>query len=192
MKTLEENGTNICIISKYGNQMVPVLKDGSLVGDEYVSAYRSSFGATTSNIYTTLSDEYIAQQNEKGLGRYISPDKQIDASTCLFPDYTWFFKGVSHGHYTRAEVDLLMTVIDADRQLTIDDFDWTQFVVFDYETEIAEPMTEENCHNEYWEADETIDHPQTKQEKLISFLKSLFKWIKSLFELIISRAPKAE
>ena len=192
MKTLEENGTNICVISKYGNQMVPVLKDGSIVGDEYVSAYRSSFGATTSNIYTTLSDEYIAQQNEKGLGRYISPDKQIDASTCLFPDYTWFFKGVSHGYYTRAEANLLMTVIDADRQLTIDDFDWTQFIVYDYQTDIAEPMTEENCHNEYWEADEKTDHPQTKQEKLVSFLKSLFRWIKSLFELIISRAPKAE
>ena len=85
-----------------------------------------------------------------------------------------------------------MTVIDADRQLTIDDFDWTQFIVYDYQTDIAEPMTEENCHNEYWEADEKTDHPQTKKEKLVSFLKSLFRWIKSLFELIISRAPKAE
>ncbi|MGN1417964.1 MAG: hypothetical protein ACI4W6_01395, partial [Acutalibacteraceae bacterium] len=149
MQKLEDNGVNICVVSKYGVQMTPLLKDGSLLADEYVSVYNSSFGATTSTIYTTLSDEYIASQVEKGLGRYISPDKQIDASTCLFPDYTWFFKGVSHGYYSTPEVDLIMKVMDADRQLTVNDFDLTQFIVYDYNTHTASPMTEENCHNEY-------------------------------------------
>jgi len=186
MKKLESDGVNLCIVSKYGVQMVPCLKDGSIIGDEYVSAYNSSFGATTSNLYSTLSDKYIEEQIDKGLGKYISPDKQIDASTCLFPDYTWFFKGVSHGYYTTPEVDLIMKVIDADRQLTIDDFDWTQFIVYDYETHTAAPMTEENCKNEYWTADETIDHPKTKAEKLRSFLSSLFDWLKTLFNMLTS------
>ncbi len=186
MKKLEANGVNLCIISKYGVQMVPCLKDGSILGDEYVSVYNSSFGATTSNLYTTLSDKYIEEQIDKGLGKYISPDKQIDASTCLFPDYTWFFKGVSHGYYTTPEVDLIMKVIDADRQLTVDDFDLTQFIVYDYETHTAAPMTEENCKNEYWTADETIEHPKTKAEKLRSFLSSLFDWLKNLFNMLTS------
>ena len=192
MKKIEEGGVNIGIVSKYGEQMVPVIEDGSLIGDEYVSVYRSSLGATTSDIYSTLDSEYIASQKAKGLGRYISADKQIDASTCLFPDSTWFFKGVPHGYYTTPETDILITVMDSDRQLTIDDFDLTQFIVYDYQTKICEPMNEENCHNEYWSADEKTDHPSTKQERLVSFLKTLFRWLKSLYELVVSRTEKTE
>lgn len=164
--------------------MVPTNIDSSLLGDEFVSAYRSSFGATTTNVYKTFSDEYIAQQTEKGLAKYISPDKHVDASTCLFPEYTWFVKGPAHDDYTTYETDLLMTVMDADRQLTIDDFDWTQFIVYDKATDSAYPMTEDNCNTEIWDADEKVDHPVTKQERLASFLKTLFRWLKSFFELI--------
>lgn len=188
MKSLEDNGVNVCIISKYGLQMLPVLKDGSLVGDEYVSAQKSSFGATTSTIYDTLSDEYIAQRVGEGKGKYISPDKQIDASTCLFPDYTWFIKGEQHGWYAPQETDLLMRVMDADTQLTVDDLELPQYLVISYdESETLSPMTEENCHNELWKADEKTDHPQTKSEKLISFLKTLFRILDGLYRLLASK-----
>ena len=172
---------NLCIISKYGTQMVPMLKDGSILGDQYVSAKNSSFGATTSTVYDTLSDEYIAQREAAGFGKYISPDKQIDASTCLFPDYTWFIKGCSHGFYSTQERDLILSVIDAVRQLEIGDFDWTQFIVFDYENQTFEPMTEDNCHNENWEADKDIEKPQSKSQRLRSLILSLIKWLKSIF-----------
>lgn len=39
-----------------------------------------------------FGDAYLASKD----GRYISPDKSIDASTCLFPDTTWFFNGQHH------------------------------------------------------------------------------------------------
>ncbi len=191
LESVKDTGTNICIISKYGTQMIPFIDGGTTyVGDEYVSAYRSSFGATTSDIYTTLSDEYIAQRQSEGLGKYISPDKQIDASTCLFPDSTWFFKGLPHGYYNTSESNIIMKVIDADRQLTVDDFDWTQFIVFDFHTKIASPMTEENCHNEYFEADEKTDHPETGAEKLISLIKTGIRLLKSFWDLIRSRLFK--
>ncbi|MGN1194361.1 MAG: hypothetical protein ACI4SB_02655 [Acutalibacteraceae bacterium] len=186
MQKLEDNSVNICVVSKYGSQMTPVLKDGSILGDEYVSAYNSSFGATTSTIYDTLSDDYIAGQIEKGLGRYISPDKHIDASTCLFPDYTWFFKGVSHGYYSTPEVDLIMKVMDADRQLTVNDFDLTQFIVYDYATHTAEPMTEDNCQDKYWTADATVDRPQTASEKLHSIITTFIRWLTNVFRLFAS------
>ncbi|MGN0468559.1 MAG: hypothetical protein ACI4GY_07550 [Acutalibacteraceae bacterium] len=186
MQKLEDNGVNICVVSKYGVQMTPMLKDGSLLGDEYVSVKNSSFGATTSNIYGTLGDEYIAGQVEKGLERYISPDKQIDASTCLFPDYTWFFKGVSHGYYSTPEVDLIMSVIDADKQLTVNDFDLTQFIVYDYNTHTASPMTEENCHNENWTADEEVDRPQTQSQKIRAIIKTFMSWLTNMFKMVTS------
>ena len=188
-KVPDANGdtVNLCIISKYGTQMVPMLKDGSILGDQYVSAKNSSFGATTSTVYDTLSDEYIAQRQAEGLGQYISPDKQIDASTCLFPDYTWFIKGCSHGFYSTQERDLILTVIDADRQLETSDFEWTQFIVFDYENQTFEPMTEDNCHNENWEANKEIEKPQSKGQRLRSLILSLMKWLKSIFNALTER-----
>lgn len=179
---------NLCIITKYGTQMLPVTKSHSgVVGDYYVSANKSSFGATTSTIYDTLSDEYIAQRIAQGKGKYISPDKQIDASTCLYPDYTWFIKGCEHGFFPWDETKLLLTVMDADRQLTIDDFHWTQYMVFDYATRTCSTMTEENCHNESWKADEKLEKPQTKAERLISFLRSILNWFKTLFETLTKK-----
>ncbi|MGN0448548.1 MAG: hypothetical protein ACI4GC_08390 [Acutalibacteraceae bacterium] len=183
MQKLADGGVNLCIVAKYGMQMVPTIKDGSVLADDYVSVYNASFGATTSTVYDTLSEEYIANQVERGLGRYISPDKQIDASTCLFPDYTWFFKGVDHGNYIRQEANLIMTVMDADRQLTVDDFDLTQYIVYDNATGVAEAMTEENCHNEYWTADEKVDRPQTEVEKFYSKMLNLIKWLTEFFKM---------
>ena len=109
--------------------MIPTCQSANNIADTFVSVTSSSFGATTGTIYEPLSDEYIAAQQEKGLGKYISPDKNIDASTCLLPDNTWFIKGVRHSEWTYAEDMLLMTVVTSDRQLTIDDFDESQFMV---------------------------------------------------------------
>ena len=189
MQKLDESA-NLCVVSKYGVPIVPVIKDTTILADEYVSVYNSSFGATTSSIYGTLSDKYIQAQTEKGLGKYISPDKQIDASTCLFPDYTWFFKGCPHGHFSSCETFLLMSVIDADRQLTVDDFDFTQFIVYDYPSRTAYPMTTENCNTAYWTADDELDHPKTKNDKLRSFLTMLFRWLKNAFTLFQSLLSK--
>ena len=193
IKAPDENGdsTNLCIISKYGTQMLPVIKDGSILGDYYVSAEKSSFGATTSTIYDTLSDEYIAERTAAGYGKYISPDKQIDASTCLFPDYTWFVKGCEHGSYPADEAHLLLAVMDADRQLTVDDFSWSQYIVFNLETRSYEKMTEDNCHNENWTADKDLEKPQTKKDRIISLIRSLLKWLKTIFESLTNKAKLA-
>jgi len=185
LKKTSEDGVNLCFISKYGTQMVPVLKEGSVLGDQYVSVEKSSFGATPSTLYDTLSDEYIAERTELGYGKYISPDKQIDASTCLFPDFTWFVKGCAHGFYSTNERDLILITIDANRQLTINDFPWTQFIIFSYDTVAFEPMTEENCNIESWgDADNSVDNLETKEERLSSLLKSLFKWLKAIIDTL--------
>ena len=190
MRGISEDGVNIIVISKYGTQLLPVLKDGSMIADFYVSAARSSFGATTSDIYSCLSDEYIAEREALGYGKYISPDKQIDASTCLFPDFTWFFKGVQHGYYTREESDLLMKVMDADTQLTIDDFEWTQFVMYDFATYTAEPMDENNCNNLCWTADASVERPQNVFDRIRAYFIKLAAWYPAFFRLIYKLLTK--
>lgn len=195
MLSLRDSDTNVCIISKYGTQMIPMIKGGTTyTGDEYVSVNHSSFGATASDIYSTLGEEYIAQRITEGCGKYISPDKMIDASTCMFPDCTWFIKGCPHGKYGAAEHALIMDVIDADRQLTVFEYELPQYLVFDFDTKITSPMTEENCHTEYFEANDRIDHPSTPQEMLSSFFSGIFRMFKALFELLFGlftkNAPK--
>lgn len=185
-KITQESGTNMCIIAKYGVQMLPVLKDGSILGDQYVSVKNASFGATVSDVYGTLDEEYIAERVALGYENYISPDKQIDASTCLFPEYTWFIKGCSHGFYSTPERDLLLTTIDADRQLTVDDFPYTRFIIYDYEKDIFTAMTEENCNIQNWDADSKVENPQTKQEKTTALLVSLMRWLTAIFNAIRS------
>ena len=191
MQGLSEHNIKTAIISKYGFQILPICASSEVIADQYASVTNSSFGATTADsIYTTLSDEYIAQRVAEGKGKYISPDKQIDASTCLYPDYTWFTKGVRHGEWTHTENAILYTVITADRQFTVDDFDLTQFMVYDKPTKTMSPMTEENCHTEYWTLDPKTDHPSNPFQRILPFLRSLKAWFQTAFEAIKTKLEK--
>ncbi len=186
-----ENGVNFGVISKYGFQTLPICETNYLVSDQFASVGRSSFGATTGTIYADLSDEYIATRVEAGFGKYISPDKQIDASTCLFPDSTWFIKGSSHSNWSDWELRLLYDIASSKEQLTIDNSCWpSQFVVYEYtnpdedsDGEI-ETMTTENCDTENWEADEKIDNPTDKYGKIFVAVTSLMKWLMELIKMI--------
>lgn len=185
LKALPENGVKVGVIAKYGLQMIPTCESAEVIADSFVSTESSSFGATTGTVYNTLSDEYIAAQNEKGLGKYISPDRQIDASTCIFPDNTWFVKGVKHSEWTYAENMLLMTVVTNERQLTTEDFAETQFMV-KHPTDwwAMSPMTEDNCHTEAWVADEKTDKPTNKQDKISALLGSILDWLNRLIDFV--------
>ena len=184
MQSIKKAGVNLGIMAKYGSQMIPVTESSAMISDQIASVYRASYGATTSTVYEPLSDDYIAGRIEKGLGRYISPDKQIDASTCMFPDNTWFYKGATHSNWTSYEMKIMYDVATADRQLTVNDFEYTQFIVYDNETDTATAMTEDNCHTEVWEANKEEDYPTTRFGKLFAFLKSLIAWLRFVPDLL--------
>ena len=184
LQQVKDSGARVAFIAKYGAQMIPTCESADLVADQFVSVKSASFGATTSTVYDTLSDEYIAGREAKGKGKYISPDKQIDASTCLFPDYTWFIKGNKHSNWSWWECELLYTVTTADRQLSIEDFDFSQYVVYNKNNNYADKMTTENCNTEAWVADIEKDKPETKKAFIFEFLRSLFKWFKELFKIL--------
>jgi hypothetical protein len=171
-------GVKIGIIAKYGYQIAPVIESKDMIADQYVTVEKASFGATTTTIYDTFSDEYIAEKAKTGDDKYISPDKHIDASTCLYPDYTWFTKGISHSTWTDLESSLLFQVITAKEQLTIDDFDCSQYIMYDKETGNGYAMTEENCNTEPWNADKSYDRPETIKEKITALFKTVINWLK--------------
>lgn len=184
---LKANDVKVGVIAKYGFQLAAIAESRDYVADQFATVNKASFGATTGTVYEDLSDEYIAARVAEGKGKYISPDKKIDASTCAFPDSTWFTKGITHSKWTDFETSVLLKVVTADTQLTIDDFEYTQFVVYDNETETAYPMTEENCKTEAWEADKKFDRPETQKHTLFAFVFALLNWLVEFFHFIFNR-----
>lgn len=60
--------------------------------DGIIPVSSTSLGATNVKAGTSFDSEYLAAHSSK----YISPDKSVDASTCLFPERTWFFNRQHH------------------------------------------------------------------------------------------------
>lgn len=189
-QSLKDNKVNVGVISKYGFQLVAIAQSRDYVADQFATVEKSSFGATTSTVYEPLDADYIAKRVAEGKGKYISPDKRIDASTCAFPDSTWFTKGITHSKWTDFETSVLLKVVSADRQLTVDDFEYTQFVVYDNETETAYPMTEENCDTESWEANKNLDKPETKHGIIFAAVTALINWIMELINFLQTKFSK--
>lgn len=187
IQKIKDSGVHFGVISKYGYQMVPVCTSTDMVADQFASVERSSFGATTSTVYDTLSDEYIAQRVAEGKGKYISPDKQIDASTCSTPESTWFIKGASHSNWTTYELQLLYELASSEEQITVDNYPYTQFMVYDTETDTLYAMTEENCHTEYWDADPDVYRPSSFFDKLSVGFASFTRWFKLFIDFIIEK-----
>ena len=82
----------------YGNSLSPYAIGTNISSDELVDARYTSLGATCATPGTPFSKNY--QQAIPGpAGKencYVSPDRMVDASTCLLPDVTWFAKGLPH------------------------------------------------------------------------------------------------
>ncbi len=181
---IKNEGKNLCVISKYGFQIAPICESRNEIGDQFVTTKRSSFGATTSDVFSPLDNAYIEKQKSLGLERYISPDNIVDASTCLFPDYTWFMKGSSHSAWSDFENSLMYTVATADKQLTVNDFECTQFVYRNNATDEAYPLTKENCNTESWSEDSTTDTYDNPYSKYSTMLRVLIDWLIKLFKLV--------
>jgi len=60
--------------------------------DGVINVQSTGFGVTAAPAGQQLSPEYLAAHD----GPYISPDKGLDASTCVLPDNTWFFYNQDH------------------------------------------------------------------------------------------------
>ena len=184
VQSIKDGGANFGVISKYGFQMIPNCESADLISDQFASVKYSSFGATTTTVYETFTDDYIAQREAEGKGKYISPDKHIDASTCLVPDSTWFIKGSSHSNWTCYEKKIMYDVATAEKQLTVDDFPFTQFMVYTTDTDTLVPMTEENCNTEYWDADPEIYKPATFLDKITVSARAFTQWFKIFITFI--------
>ena len=176
-----DNGVKFGISVRYGHQFPPVLESNNVNGDVWVSAKNASLGATVADIGTTLPKNYLARREKEGYGKYLSPDGMIDASTCAFPDQTWFIKGAVHNNHTLDTDRLWMQLFDFDGIPTVEDIQgYSRFMVFRPETNVV-PMTKENMNTETYEVNAK---EKTFFEKVKYFFEHVLLWYKALFALL--------
>lgn len=171
----EEQGIETYNIVKYGYQSYPITTDSDKISDSMVFVEWASMGATCADAGKILSRRYLKSAENEGRSNYISPDKQIDSSTCYRPERTWFIKNLLHKDFPDS-INLLIAQIINNEDFTVNSNpDFPQYMVFiESEEEEGEgpivPMTIENCGTEKgWNK---------------SFFEAAYEFFVSLYELI--------
>ena len=161
------------VISAYGYSSVPVTASWSSSGDGVIDAKYTSYGATVAPIGQTLSEEYLKEKDTK----YISPDKQVDASTCLFPEKTWFVKELKHASKHSSLDELAGLILYSGKDVTTSTFEkYPQFLKYDYSSKKIVINT---------------DTPQKEEESTKSSVFTVFySAILKLFDMLKSYISK--
>lgn len=182
IKKCSDEGVIIGSIAKYGYSVMPAIQSASSIGDNMSLVKDTSFGATTAKAETALSNSYIAEKEAAGLGKYISPDKQIDASTALFPDKTWFIKGYDHNEYGAYE-PIALYFLNSNGEATVNSNpNYPQYMIAARASGSANsviPMTEENANSVG-----NLNVPEIPSNTKLSLIQKAINWIKSLFNLL--------
>ena len=158
VQAMADNG-HFGVFSRYGFVSIPLSPTWDKLSDGVIDVANTSFGATASAYNQTLDEAYLANVDEQ----YVSPDKTVDASTCMFPDRTWFIRNMKHGKPIVNLDDLVFDILYADETVTVDTYeDYPRFLMMDYVTNRVEE-----------------DAP-VKQ----SLIDRLFPWAKNVFGTI--------
>lgn len=168
-----ENGGHLAVIAKYGSTIPPVCVSQLNIGDMVIDTVYTSFGATCANANTTLGKDYV-QAVDCGHD-HISADNMIDASTCAYPEYTWFIKDLMHADHTASQWKLIRFIFASDVQPTVwDNTAYPQFLI-NIDDEIV-PLTADNDSGKYGEQQQL-----SLFDFIINIIKKFINSIKALF-----------
>ena len=167
LRAFDEEG-KFAILSRYTTQTVPLKGYSYLLSDQIIETESTSFGASTAPIGEFFTEEYLEGKNPD----YISPDKTVDASTCLFPEKTWFIKASGHFETDGLTKELYATFLYAEEELTCDTAPIGRFTLRDKDFTLTEDTT------------------APENGKTPSFFVSTFNFIKALTEAITALLGK--
>lgn len=126
-----QKGVAVSIVTKYGYPNVPLVASRNENSDAIVDLKYASIGATAADYNTTFPVDYT--QAVPGDVNYLSPDRTVDASTCAFPEYTWFMKNTTHIQLgsinPTCEVELFDYLFGEGRGTTVHNDVYPQFLV---------------------------------------------------------------
>ena len=126
----KENGTSVVIVAGYDISSIPVTEETASHSDFLIDTKYMSIGATCSPISGTLGDGY-KQANSSCGHNHVSADNKIDASTCQYPELTWFVKGNPHHEFNASYREFITWAILFDGQPTVHSSEkYPQFISF--------------------------------------------------------------
>ena len=98
MQSAAENGTDIYILASYGYVGAPYTNQAMTQTDGLIETHYQSGRALTAPYGETFGKSYKAAGTECSdlSHNHVSTDGIIDASTCFFPENTWFIKYNRH------------------------------------------------------------------------------------------------
>lgn len=137
LRAAKADGVKICVLSHYNNGNVPITSSALAHGDSLIETACTSGGATVADFGSTLPTGYT--QPGCTAHNHISPDRIIDASTCLFPENTWFIKNMAHVGCRKdsAYGAFVQWLLSCERQPTVfDDARYPQFMQTDRFTQM--------------------------------------------------------
>lgn len=135
LKEAQANGMAVALVSHYGVAPMPLVGDKCYQTDGLIDSANTSGGATFAPMDKPFDKNY-KQKVDDGHG-HVSPDGAVDASTCMFPESTWFVSGFSHWNVSE---NLIEWLEGCDGQPTINDNpEFPQFLVGDSAENTVKP-----------------------------------------------------
>ncbi len=141
LQKASKQGCRIAILANYGKYAIPLTKSMRVCDDYLIDTALASGGAVCADVQTTLPEGYV-QKRDRG-HNHISPDRVIDASTCMFPEWTWFVRDMGHLDYPYGSegIDFLMWLVRMEKQYTIrTDARYPQFMKYDVKAKTLTPQ----------------------------------------------------
>lgn len=130
-----DNGVEIAIVAHYDAPLAPVYENADFNGDGTLETYQMSGYATVAKYGETLGDDYIPENPD-----YLSPDRVVDLSTAIYPEYTYIIKGATHvgGNYGSEYADFLIWLLTYDGEFYAGASErFPQFMVSDSELTLS-------------------------------------------------------
>ncbi len=164
IKSMEADGVTVAFVSHYGFSAIPATQNKSYMADALIDTKYTSGGAICSNYGETLGDDYVQAVDDGH--NHISPDRMIDASTCLLPEKTWFVKGMLHTWYSDDYSDLYAYILEQNGTATIhSNPKFPQFLMNNEDDGTTLPMTKENMN---------FNNDKVTIEIAFDFIKGMF------------------
>ena len=139
-----EKDTTVYITAQYNLQGLPISESSTTSNNDFlIDVNYASGGAICSKLDETLPEGYT--QAKADGHNHLSADRQLDASTCMFPEQTWFIRDMAHVDYNVGEsTDFLIWLAKSEKQLTVHDSEsYPQFMKYDSKTNSLSPVTDE-------------------------------------------------
>ncbi len=181
LKQYRSDGMKIAVIAKYNVPFLPLIESSNVQADGKVDITETSFGATAAEYGKTFTVDYLNEAKEKGTIDYVSDDLIVDASSCLFPNMTWFIRDIDHSEIPKVIDTLMLKILRSKGQKSVRSFEeYPRFTSYDSETGKLTPITG------------TIPSGTTGNEggglsNLLSVFSSFFTIILNVIKLLIKQ-----